>query len=110
MNNLTLVGRLGSEPVIHNTTTTMVARISLGVSIRTEKEEKQTEWFDVSLWDKLAYVAQRYLHTGDKVYIKGHLASNKYEDRDGNIHYITQIVADEAEKLSTAKRNIKEAE
>lgn len=110
MNNLTLVGRLGSEPVIHNTTTTMVARISLGVNIRTGKEEVQTEWFEVSLWDKLAYVAQRYLHTGDKVYIKGHLTSGKFEDKEGNTHHVTQIVADEAEKLSTAKRNIKESE
>lgn len=110
MNNLTLVGRLGSEPVIHNTSTTMVARVSLGVAMRTGKEETRTEWFEISLWEKLAYVAQRYLHTGDKVYIKGHLASNSFEDRDGNSHRVTQIVADEVEKLSTAKRNINEPE
>jgi single-strand DNA-binding protein len=110
MNNLTLVGRLGSEPVIHNTEATMVARISLGVNMGTEKEDKQTEWFDVCLWDKLAYVAQQYLHTGDKVYIKGHLSSSNYEDKEGNAHHVTQIVADEVEKLSTAKRNIKEQE
>lgn len=110
MNNLTLVGRLGSEPVIYNTNATMVARISLGVNIRTGKDETQTEWFEVSLWDKLAYVAQRYLHTGDKVYIQGHLTSHKYEDKEGIVHNVTQIVADDAEKLSTAKRNIKESE
>ena len=110
MNSLTLIGRLGAEPVIHNSNCTMVARISLGVTIKTSNTESQTEWLEVYLWERLAYFVQQYYHTGDKVYIKGHLTSDTYEDKDGNSHYVTQIVADETEKLSTAKRNIKTPE
>lgn len=110
MNSLTLIGRLGAEPVIHNSNGTMAARISLGVTIKTSNTESQTEWFEVYLWERLAYFTQQYYHTGDKVYIKGHLTSSTYEDKDGNSHYVTQIVADETEKLSTAKRNIKTPE
>lgn len=107
MNNLTLIGRLGTEPVVHNSNGTMVARISLGVTIKTSNTESQTEWFDVYLWERLAYFAQQFYHTGDKVYIKGHLASSSYEGKDGSNHYVTQVVADETEKLNTAKRNVK---
>lgn len=110
MNNLTLIGRLGKDPVIHNSNGTIVARISLGVTIHMSNTESQTEWFDVYLWERLAYFAQQFYHTGDKVYIKGHLASSSYEDNERNVHYVTQVVADETEKLSTAKRNIKSPE
>ena len=69
---------------------------------------EETEWLEVILWNNLASVAQQYYHTGDKVYVKGHLSSNSYEDKEGVTHNVTQIVADDIEKLSTAKRNIQE--
>jgi single-stranded DNA-binding protein len=40
--------------------------------------------------------------------VKGHLSSSSYEDKEGVTHNVTQIVADDIEKLSTAKRNIQE--
>ena len=109
MNNLTIIGRLGAEPVARTTKEATIARISLGVNHKRDKAE-ETEWLEVILWNRLALTAQQYYHTGDKVYIKGHLTSSTYEDKDGNSHYVTQIVADETEKLSTAKRNIKTPE
>ena len=69
---------------------------------------EETEWLEVILWNNLALVAQQYYHIGDKVYVKGHLSSNSYEDKEGVTHNVTQIVADDIEKLSTAKRNIQE--
>ena len=107
MNNLTIIGRLGAEPVVRTTKETIVARISLGVNHKKDKVE-ETEWLEVILWINLALEAQQYYHTGDKVYVKGHLSSNSYEDKEGVTHNVTQIVADDIEKLSTAKRNIQE--
>ena len=107
MNNLTIIGRLGAEPAVRTTKDATVARISLGVNHKRDKAE-ETEWIEVILWNRLALTAQQYYHTGDKVYVRGHLASSSYEDKDGMTHYVTQIVADEMEKLSTAKRNIQE--
>lgn len=107
MNNLTIIGRLGAEPVVRTTKGTIVARISLGVNHKKDNVE-ETEWFEVILWNNLASVVQQYYHTGDKVYVKGHLSSSSYEDKEGVTHNVTQIVADDIEKLSTAKRNIQE--
>lgn len=107
MNNLTIIGRLGAEPVVRTTKETIVARISLGVNHKKDNVE-ETEWLEVILWNNLALVVQQYYHTGDKVYVKGHLSSNSYEDKEGVTHNVTQIVADDIEKLSTAKRNIQE--
>lgn len=107
MNNLTIIGRLGAEPGVRTTKETIVARISLGVNHKKDNVE-ETEWLEVILWNNLASVVQQYYHTGDKVYVKGHLSSSSYEDKDGVTHNVTQIVADDIEKLSTAKRNIQE--
>lgn len=107
MNNLTIIGRLGAEPVVQTTKETIVARISLGVNHKKDNVE-ETEWLEVILWNNLASVAHQYYHTGDKVYVKGHLSSSSYEDKEGVMHNVTQIVADDIEKLSTAKRNIQE--
>ena len=107
MNNLTIIGRLGAESVVRTTKETKVARISLGVNHKKDNVE-ETEWLEVILWNNLASVVQQYYHTGDKVYVKGHLSSSSYEDKEGITHNVTQIVADDIEKLSTAKRNIQE--
>ena len=107
MNNLTIIGRLGAEPAVRTTKEATVGRISLGVNHKRDKVE-ETEWLEVILWNRLALTVQQYYHTGDKIYVRGHLVSTSYEDKDGTTHYITQIVADEIEKLSTAKRNIQE--
>jgi single-strand DNA-binding protein len=105
MNSITITGRLGAEPTVRTTKEATIARISLGVNSKKDKVE-ETEWLEIILWNRLALVAQQYYHTGDKVYIKGHLSSSSYEDKEGTTHYVTQIVADDMEKLSTAKRNI----
>lgn len=105
MNSITIIGRLGAEPAVQTTKEATIARISIGVNSKKDKVE-ETEWLEIILWNRLALVAQQYYHTGDKVYIKGHLSSSSYEDKEGVTHYVTQIVADDMEKLSTAKRNI----
>lgn len=105
MNSITIIGRLGTEPSVRTVKDATIARLSLGIGCKNGKEEV-TEWLEVNLWNNLALVAQQYYHTGDKVYVKGHLSSSSYEDKEGITHYVTQIVADDMEKLSTAKRNI----
>lgn len=110
MNNLTIIGRLGAEPVVRMVNNSSIARISLGVNTRSENGETQTEWFEINLWNSLAVFVQQFYHTGDKIYVRGHLASSSYQAKDGTTHYVTQVVADEVEKMSTAKRNVKPEE
>lgn len=110
MNNLTIIGRLGAEPVVRMVNNSSIARISLGVNTRGENGETLTEWLEITLWNSLAAFVQQFCHTGDKIYVRGHLASSSYQAKDGTIHYVTQIVADEVEKMSTARRNVKPEE
>lgn len=108
MNSLTIIGRLGTAPVAYTSEESVLVRLSIGVNEKTNKAEKKTEWFDVTLWNSLAIVAGKYFQTGDKVYVRGHIESRTYEDRNGVQHNLTQIIADEAEKIATAKRNMEQ--
>ena len=107
MNNLTLMGRLGSEPAVLNTTNgTVGVRLSIGVAEKEARTESGTVWFEVTLWDRLAIIARDYWHTGDKVYVQGHLSASSFEDKEGTTRYVTRIEVDEIEKVSTARRNL----
>ena len=57
MNNLTIIGRLGAEPVVRTTKETIVARISLGVNHKKDNVE-ETEWLEVILWNNLTYISK----------------------------------------------------
>ena len=111
MNNLTLMGRLGSEPVVLNTTNgTVGVRLSIGIAVKGARTDSGTVWFEVNLWDSQAIIARDYWHTGDKVHVIGHLSSGSFEDKEGTTRYVTRIEVDEIEKVSTAKRNMKTEE
>ena len=56
-----------------------------------EKQEK-TEWHRVSLYGKLAEIAGQYLDRGSKVYVEGKLQTRKWQDKDGQDRYTTEIV------------------
>ena len=64
-----------------------------------EKEEL-TEWHRVVTFGRLAEICSEYLSKGSKVYIEGRIQTRKWEDRDGNPRYTTEIVAREMKMLS----------
>jgi single-strand DNA-binding protein len=59
------------------------------------------------MWNKLAEIAEKYVHKGDKLYIEGKIRTRSYDAPDGSKRYVTEIFADSMEMLSS--RN-KEAE
>ena len=61
----------------------------------------QTEWHNVVLWRGLAEVAEKYLKKGASVYIEGKIKTRKWEDKDGNTRYNTEILADSMNMLSS---------
>ena len=54
----------------------------------------QTEWHNIVLWRGLAEVAEKWLKKGSSVYIEGKIRTNKWEDKEGNTRYNTEILAD----------------
>ena len=60
----------------------------------------RTEWHNVVLWRKLAEVVEKYVHTGDKLFIEGQIHTRSYDDQNGIKRYVTEIWAESLEMLS----------
>ena len=99
LNKVTLIGNLGNDPEIRSMNNGgKVATLSIATSESWkdknsgEKREK-TEWHRVVIFgDGLVRVAENYLKKGSKVYIEGSLQTRKWQDRDGNDKYTTEVV------------------
>lgn len=99
LNRCEFMGHLGRDPEIRYTQSgKAVASFSMAVSEKWGGEE-HTEWINVVMWEKLAEVAGKYLQKGAPVYIAGRMQTRKWEDRDGNPRYTTEIVAREMQML-----------
>lgn len=98
INKVTLVGNLGKDPEIrHLEGGTSVAKFSLATNENYRDKngewQTQTEWHDIVAWRQLAEKAARDLHKGSLVYIEGKITHRKWQDKEGQDRYSTEIVA-----------------
>lgn len=110
MNKAIMVGRLAKDPDVRTTTSgKKVANITLATDRRMRDKEgkKVADFHSVILWGKLAELAEQYLTKGKQISIEGEVQNRSYEDKDGNKRFITEIVADEIEFLSSGGSNVK---
>ena len=99
VNKVILVGNLGKDPEVkYLDNGVAVANFSLATTENYKNKEgekvSQTEWHNIVLWRGLAEVAEKYLKKGANVYIEGKIKTRKWEDKDGNTRYNTEILAD----------------
>ena len=99
VNKVILVGNLGKDPEVRYLDSGVaVANFSLATTenYKNKQGEKvsQTEWHNIVLWRGLAEVAEKWLKKGSSVYIEGKIRTNKWEDKEGNSRYNTEILAD----------------
>ncbi|MEM6964826.1 MAG: single-stranded DNA-binding protein [Bacteroidota bacterium] len=97
INKVIIVGHLGRDPEVrHFEGNSSVASFSVATSeTYTDKNgerQKMTDWHNVVLWGGLATVAENYLKKGKLVYVEGRLTTRKWQDKDGNDKYTTEIV------------------
>lgn len=99
VNTVHLLGNVGKDPEIRYTQSgTAVANFSLAVGERRKvgnEWKDHTEWINIVAWSKLAETCSNYLSKGKQVYIEGRIQTRKWDDRDGNTRYSTEIVADQ---------------
>lgn len=105
VNKVILLGHLGQDPEVRYTTAgkaVATLRVATSESWKDAQGQKQerTEWTTVVFWDRLAEVAQTYLAKGSQVYVEGSLRTRKYQDRDGNDRYATEVQGRELTMLS----------
>ncbi|HOX24991.1 MAG TPA: single-stranded DNA-binding protein [Candidatus Krumholzibacteria bacterium] len=100
VNKVILIGNLGADPEVKYTAQGNVPVANLRVATGERWQDKstgewqeRTEWHRVVAWRHLAERAQRFLSKGKQVYIEGRLETRKWQDRDGNDRYTTEIVA-----------------
>lgn len=99
VNKVILIGNLGADPEIKSFQNGgKIANIRIATSEQwkdrmTGERKERTEWHNVVInGDGLVGVVERYLKKGSKVYIEGSLRTRKWQDRDGNDRYTTEVV------------------
>jgi single-strand DNA-binding protein len=105
INKVILIGNLGNAPELRQTNSgTAVASFNVATTEKRKGQDGQwqdlTEWHRITAWDRLAEICGEYLDKGSKVYIEGRLQTRKWQDKDGNDRYTTEVVAREMKMLS----------
>lgn len=100
VNKVILIGNLGQDPETRYTPNgTAVVNLNLATDESYKDRESgqmvpKTEWHRVVLFGKVAEVAAQYLRKGSKVYIEGKLRTRKWQGKDGQDRYGTEVVVD----------------
>lgn len=98
INKVTLIGNLGRDPEIrHFEGGSMVSKFSLATNEnyrdRNGEWQTKTEWHDIVCWGPMAERVEKMLKKGNLAFIEGKLTTRKWQDKDGNDRYTTEIVA-----------------
>lgn len=106
MNLTVMTGRLTRDAEIRTTTSgTKVAQFTVAVDRPVAKDkEKQSDFFNVVAWNKLAETCETYLKKGMKVLIEGRFQVRNYDDKDGKKVYVTELYADKIEFLDKIEK------
>jgi single-strand DNA-binding protein len=107
INKVILIGNLGADPetrAMPSGTTVANLRIATSENWRdkqTGEQQERTEWHRVAFFGRLAEVAGEYLRKGSQVYIEGSLRTRKWQDKQGNDRYSTEIVGNDLQMLGS---------
>jgi single-strand DNA-binding protein len=98
VNKVILIGNLGKDPEVKYTPSgTAVANFTLATNERYKDKDGQwqdrTEWHNIVAWQRTAEIVGEYLKKGRSVYVEGRLQTRSWDDKDGQKHYKTEIVA-----------------
>jgi single-strand DNA-binding protein len=105
INKVILIGNLGADPetrAMPSGTTVANLRVATSESWRdkqTGEQQERTEWHRVALFGRLAEIAGEYLRKGSQVYIEGSLRTRKWQDKQGNERYSTEIIGNDLQML-----------
>jgi len=97
LNKVQVIGNLGGDPECRQAGDSSVANFTVATTERWKnkngEQQESTEWHKVVAWGKLAEICSQYLHKGKLVYIEGALQTRKWQDKEGNDRYTTEIKA-----------------
>jgi len=107
VNKVILIGRLGKDPEVRYMPNGNAAcNVSLATSEswkdkQTGEQKERTEWHNLQFYRRLAEIAGEYLRKGSQIYVEGRLQTRKWQDKNGNDRYTTEIVVNEMQMLDS---------
>jgi single-strand DNA-binding protein len=107
VNKVILVGNIGQDVEVKKTQSGVsVCNLSVATSEswkdkQTGEKVERTEWHRVVLFERLADIAAQYLAKGSKVYIEGSLMTRKWQNKEGQDQYTTEIKGREMQMLDS---------
>jgi single-strand DNA-binding protein len=100
VNKVTLIGNATRDAELRHTQTgKVVSSIRLATN-RTIKGEEETQFYSVVCWDRLDETTAEYVKKGDPLYVEGRLQYRAYQDEEGKVRGVAEIVADDVQFLS----------
>ena len=104
MNKVILIGNLTKDPELTTTNNGgSVCRFNLAISRRyaNAEGERETDFINVVVWRNLADNCHKFLKKGSKAAVIGNIQTRSYDANDGTKRYVTEVVAEEVEFIST---------
>lgn len=104
LNMYQCIGNVGKDPTVRATNSGGQV-VSFSVAVNERKKDASGEWIDHVEWinvvtfGKTADFCAQYLHKGSSVYCEGRLTTRKWQDKDGQDRYTTEIVANRVQCL-----------
>lgn len=110
MNKAVLVGRLTKDPEVRTTASGIkTASFTLAVErdFKNANGEREADFIPIVTWRGAAELAEKYLSKGKQMAVSGRIQTRNYEDKEGVKHYVTEVVADEIQFLSSGNHSSK---
>ncbi len=107
VNKVILIGNLGRDPETRYTADgAAITNITIATSDRwkdkaTGEMKEATEWHRIAFFGRLAEIAGEYLKKGRPVYVEGRLRTRKWQDKEGQDRYTTEVIADNMQMLGS---------
>jgi single-strand DNA-binding protein len=107
VNKVIVVGNLGKDPETrYSPNGGAICNVRIATTRNwkdkaTGEKKEETEWHSVVFYDRLAEIAGEYLKKGRSVYVEGRLKTRKWQDKEGQDRYTTEIIASEMQLLGS---------
>ncbi|XUX01414.1 MAG: single-stranded DNA-binding protein [Dehalogenimonas sp.] len=98
LNKVMIIGNVGGDPEMRFTpaghpVTSFSVATNRTINTQGAEPKKETEWFNVVAWEKLAEQCNQFLAKGRLVYVEGRLQTRSWDGQDGQKHYKTEVIA-----------------
>lgn len=106
LNRVALVGRLTRDPELRRTGSgKAVTSFNLAVERNFKSDDQEADFINCVCWGKVAENTERYCSKGSMVSVDGRIQTRNYENNQGQKVYVTEVIADSVQFISTRNNN-----